>query len=111
MSTRSFPLSRITKLLLDFMTRNQSSLRKGLLVSALLAPALSLTIGLFKLKGGWDDGAITAAFSRTFADTGVIALTPVSPRVEGFSSLTWFLLLTLAHSFGDDPSRYLIWMK
>jgi len=45
---------------------------------------------------GWDDGAITLAFARTFARYGRIALTPQSETVEGFSSVAWFLLNALA---------------
>src|SRR5579863_5987461 len=41
---------------------------------------------------GWDDGAITLAYSRTFADTGRFALTAVSEQVEGISSVSWFLI-------------------
>jgi hypothetical protein len=41
---------------------------------------------------GWDDGAITLAFARTFAQHGRVALTPRSEVVEGFSSVSWFLL-------------------
>jgi hypothetical protein len=41
---------------------------------------------------GWDDGAITLAFARSFAVRGVIALTPSSEVVEGFSSPGWFLI-------------------
>jgi hypothetical protein len=41
---------------------------------------------------GWDDGAITLAYSRTFAETGRIALTAASEQVEGFSSISWFLI-------------------
>jgi hypothetical protein len=47
---------------------------------------------------GWDDGAITLAFARTFADTGHIALTPVSVTVEGSSSPFWFALLAATHA-------------
>ena len=45
---------------------------------------------------GWDDGAITLAFARTFSRHGRIALTPRSEVVEGFSSVSWFLLNSLA---------------
>src|ERR1700689_1892930 len=45
---------------------------------------------------GWDDGAITLAFSRTFARCGRVALTPRSEIVEGFSSVSWFLINSLA---------------
>ncbi|WP_143052479.1 hypothetical protein [Streptomyces sp. cf386] len=51
--------------------------------------ALALFIG----ANGWDDGSITLAFARTFADSGQIALTPASETVEGFSSPLWFLLM------------------
>jgi hypothetical protein len=44
---------------------------------------------------GWDDGAITLAFSRTFAETSRIAVTPQSEVVEGFSSTAWFLVNAL----------------
>lgn len=44
---------------------------------------------------GWDDGAITLAFARTFARHGRIALTGQSEVVEGFSSVSWFLLNAL----------------
>jgi hypothetical protein len=48
---------------------------------------------------GWDDGAITLAFARTFARHGRVALTPQSEVVEGFSSVSWFLLNTLVALF------------
>lgn len=41
----------------------------------------------------WDDMAITAAFARTFSETGRIALTPSSEIVEGFSTPLWFFVL------------------
>ena len=53
--------------------------------------AFCLLIG----DNGWDDGAITLAFSRTYAHHGLIALTPHSETVEGFSSVSWFLLNAL----------------
>ena len=54
--------------------------------------AVSLLIG----DNGWDDGAITLAFAKTFAHHGLVALTPHSETVEGFSSVSWFLLNALA---------------
>jgi hypothetical protein len=54
--------------------------------------AVCLLIG----DNGWDDGAITVAFSRTFARYGLVALTPRSEIVEGFSSVSWFGLNALA---------------
>ena len=53
--------------------------------------AVCLLIG----DNGWDDGAITLAFARTFAGHGRVALTPQSEVVEGFSSVSWFLLNSL----------------
>lgn len=47
----------------------------------------------------WDDGAITLAFSKTFAETGRSALTPVSEQVEGFSSISWLVLNTIPALF------------
>jgi hypothetical protein len=44
---------------------------------------------------GWDDGAITLSFARTFAESGRIALTPLSEQVEGFSSVGWFLAMSI----------------
>jgi hypothetical protein len=46
---------------------------------------------------GWDDGSITVAYARTYAQTGRIALTPVSEQVEGFSSPAWFWLLAACY--------------
>ncbi len=77
----------------------------------LLPVACSLYFGLHNLRGSWDDGAITAAYARTFADSGRIALTPGSPQVEGMSSLTWFLLLSIPRFFSSNPGVILIWMK
>jgi hypothetical protein len=73
--------------------------------------ALQLFLSLHRLKDGWDDGAITAAFSRTWAQTGRVALTPGSPVVEGFSSVSWFLLVSLPYFFQHNPDGGLIWMK
>jgi hypothetical protein len=57
--------------------------------SALMA--VCLVIG----DNGWDDGAITLAFARTFAQHGLVALTSHSETVEGFSTVSWFLLNAL----------------
>ncbi|MFP5232272.1 MAG: hypothetical protein ACLGQX_06530 [Acidobacteriota bacterium] len=46
---------------------------------------------------GWDDGSITVAYARTYAETGRTALTPVSEQVEGFSSPAWFWLLAACY--------------
>ena len=52
--------------------------------------AVALVVG----PNGCDDGSITVAFLRTFAVHADVALTPVSERVEGFSSVAWFALLS-----------------
>ena len=44
--------------------------------------AIALAVG----PESWDDGFITLSFARTFAETGHIALTPVSEQVEGATS-------------------------
>lgn len=78
---------------------------------ALLPIVFELSQSLHHLKLSWDDAAITAAFSRTWAQTGKIALTPVSQVVEGFSSVLWFLLLSIPYFFTHNPDAGLIWMK
>lgn len=76
-------LKRVTK-------RRDRPLSWKLFCAVLFAhSALALFIG----TNGWDDGSITLAFARTFADSGRIALTPPSETVEGFSSPFWFLLM------------------
>lgn len=63
-------------------------------LGAALAVQVVVMAGVVALVGshGWDDGAITLAFSQSFAETGRIALTAASEQVEGFSSVTWFLI-------------------
>ena len=70
-----------------------------------------LVLTLHHLKFSWDDAAITAAFSRTWAQSGRFALTPVSETVEGYSSTLWFLLLSVPYFFTHHPDTGLIWMK
>ncbi|TXI42229.1 MAG: hypothetical protein E6Q56_01840 [Mycobacterium sp.] len=48
----------------------------------------------------WDDGYITLALARTFAETGHIGLTPVSEHVEGATSPLWFLLMAGIYKIG-----------
>ncbi len=84
---------------------------RALLLAAALVPLVCLLATTLKLHWSWDDGAITAAFSQTWAATGRIALTPASPEVEGFSSLSWFLLLAPAHFISANPDLLLVWMK
>lgn len=70
--------------------------RPGLAIVVLVQLAALVAVCLLVGDNGWDDGAITVAFSRTFARAGLIALTPHSETVEGFSSVSWFLLNALA---------------
>ena len=78
---------------------------------ALFPVVFQLVSTLHRLKYSWDDAAITAAFSRTFGETGRIALTPGSQTVEGYSSSLWFLLLSIPSFFTNHPDAILIWMK
>ena len=50
---------------------------------------------------GWDDGAITLAYSKTFAETGRFALTASSETVEGTSSLLFTFLMVILHLILD----------
>lgn len=65
---------------------------RALFISFAVLFGLAVTIALLVGPNGWDDGAITLAYSRTFAETGRIALTSASEVSEGFSSVGWFLL-------------------
>jgi hypothetical protein len=80
-----------------------------LLIAALVQWISLAIIALFVRAGAWDDGAITLAFSKTFAQTGRIALTPISEQVEGYSSVSWFLLnAALARWHPDFEAAILI---
>jgi hypothetical protein len=70
--------------------------RRSVAIVCLLQFAALIVVCLLIGDHGWDDGAITVAFARTFAGHGRIALTPRSEVVEGFSSVSWFLLNALA---------------
>src|SRR5271170_3679353 len=87
-----------------------SFLRQRWYLLALLPIAVQLFLAVYRLKHCWDDGAITAAFSRTWAQSARIALTPGSPVVEGFSSVCWFLLLSVPYFIVHHPDAGLIWM-
>ena len=69
--------------------------RSRVAVVVALQFATLLSVCLLIGDNGWDDGAITLAFARTFARHGRVALTPRSEIVEGFSSVSWFLLNSL----------------
>lgn len=71
-------------------TRPRLQSARALFSTVLVAHlAIALAVGV----QAWDDGFITLAFSRTFAETGHIALTPVSEQVEGATSPLWFLMM------------------
>lgn len=70
--------------------------RLGLAIVVFVQFAALMAVCLLIGDNGWDDGAITLAFSRTFAHHGLVALTPYSETVEGFSTVSWFLLNALA---------------
>jgi hypothetical protein len=78
---------------------------------ALFPVGLELAFSLHHLHHGWDDGAITASFARTWAHSGRIALTPSSPMVEGYSSNLWFLLLSVPYFFTHWSDAGIIWMR
>jgi hypothetical protein len=61
--------------------------------------AITAAVILLVKTRGWDDGAIALAYSKTFAATGRIALTPASEQVEGFSAIAWFLINALVALF------------
>ncbi len=70
--------------------------RRGVALVVLAQLAALIVVSLLIGDHGWDDGAITLAFARTFARHGRVALTARSEVVEGFSSVSWFLLNALA---------------
>jgi hypothetical protein len=70
--------------------------RRSIAGVALAQFTVLVSVCLLIGDNGWDDGAITLAFSRTFARYGRVALTPRSEIVEGFSSVSWFLINSLA---------------
>jgi hypothetical protein len=80
------------------------SLRKAAFLSCFVMPALYLAGALLCLHSGWDDGAITVAYGRTYFHTGLLSLTPVSTAVEGTSSLLWAVVIGLASYAAQDPA-------
>ena len=77
----------------------------------LIQAAVGVTIASAVRSRGWDDGAITLAFSRTFSDTGRIALSAASERVEGFSSPSWFLINAAIARFNPGFSGAIFWSQ
>jgi hypothetical protein len=67
----------------------------------LLYQAFLTAVGAY----AWDDGVITLAYARTWAETGHFALTPVSEQAEGSSSLLFvglFAALQWVHPLSMD---------
>lgn len=62
--------------------------------------AIHVSIALAVGAESWDDGYITLSFSRTFVETGHIALTPFSEQVEGATSPLWFLMMSGVYALG-----------
>jgi hypothetical protein len=81
------------------------------LVLLIAAIATDLFTAIHHPKESWDDAVITASFSRTWAQTGNIAITPTSATVEGYSSVLWFLLLSVPAFLTRRAEPILIWMK
>jgi hypothetical protein len=92
-------------------SNSASSVGMCCLTACVIAPVVAITAALLHLRLGWDDGAITAAFSRTFHETGRFALTPYSVIVEGFSSMLWTLVLAGLDNFGHTVDAMLAWSK
>jgi hypothetical protein len=74
----------------------------GAIIAA--AWALHLYIALNFSHVAWDDSGITLGFSRTLAETGEIRPTPLSDRVEGYSSTLWMLIHAVTFRIVDDPA-------
>jgi len=82
---------RIAKMLDDMMAQERSPAVHPAIALALHATLVALIVRWVSIYA-WDDGAITLAYSKAFASSGRIALTALSEQVEGFSSVSWFLL-------------------
>ena len=91
---------------------NQSSFLTGLALTACwLVPVLALLVAVLPVTHGWDDGVITAAFARTFAHVGKLAVTPYSEQVEGFSSVSWMMVLAAGDTIFHSLTTMLAWTK
>ena len=90
----------------DRMSLSQKLLAYTAIGCCFAVPALSLAASLFYLHSGWDDGAITLAYARTWWHTGTFALTPISPVAEGTSSLLWTSVMGAASLVTDVNSAH-----
>lgn len=70
--------------------------------SALFLTVVGAHLAIALAAGGeaWDDGYIILSLARTFAETGHIALTPVSEQVEAATSPLWFLMMAGVYTAG-----------
>ena len=84
------------------MPKADFSIPRALAITLIaVVPALiALTVMQWSGPFSWDDGTITLAFGKTLFETGRFALTPVSPVVEGSSSLLYAVLTGLAQAVG-----------
>jgi hypothetical protein len=89
---------------IEVVTRNERRLRGGRdskswrLFGAVLGVHAVIALAVGEIA--WDDGYITLAFARTFAETGHIGLTPFSETVEGATSPLWFVLMAGVYKLG-----------
>lgn len=83
----------------------------SLAVAIALQAILVTLIVIFVGTHAWDDGAITLAYSKTFAETGRIALTAASEQVEGFSSVSWFLINAAVALFRPGFEGAILWAQ
>jgi hypothetical protein len=59
----------------------------------------------------WDDSAITLAFSKTFAFSGEIKPTPLSDKVDGYSTFLWMIIMSLPFKLGLSADTVLNFAK
>ena len=72
-----------------------------------LVPAVAVAArGLWRTSSGelrlslFDDAMISMSYARTFAEGHGLVWYPGAPRVEGFTNLSWTLLMALLHRVG-----------
>ena len=84
----------------------------GLVLFAILVIATLHVCAALRFAGAtWDDSAITLGFARSFALTGEIRPTPLSDRVEGYSTPLWMLINAAAYAVLRDPGSLLAFAK
>lgn len=85
------------------MQKASPPLLQPAMIALILTAPLLVVLTLMQWAGpfSWDDGAITLAFGKTLMEHGRFALTPVSPVVEGSSSLLYTVLTGITQSLGQ----------